>query len=200
MVFHTSNAGGRACDNRPVHRCVSWIIHLVPGDPVRDMLVGRSNPVIVAQVRHQIGLDQPLWHQYLRFITGAVHGNFGYSFTLNQPISTVLRERAVATFWLVTYAVFVSVVLGMPLACAVGSEAGPVGGPGRPILQHSCFCHARFWLGLVLALLFGLKLGWLPVTGYTRSPSPRRSVSRPFRRSRLDCRWWQSSSGSCARA
>lgn len=145
------------------------IIHLVPGDPVQQMLAGRSNPTIVAQVRHQIGLDQPLWRQYVRFITGAIHGNFGTSITLNQSVSVVLRGRSVATFWLLVYAVAVSVLIGMPLAVWSAVRRDRWADQVIRLFSTTAFAMPVFWLGLVLALVFGLEFGWLPVTGYTSS-------------------------------
>jgi peptide/nickel transport system permease protein len=92
------------------------IIHLVPGDPVQQMLGARATPATVAQVRQQLGLDRPLPEQYLTFISGAVRGDFGESITLNHPVSSLIGQRIVATFWLLAYGVFLAVLVGMPLA------------------------------------------------------------------------------------
>lgn len=156
------------------------IIHLVPGDPVQQMLAGRSNPTIIAQVRHQIGLDQPLWRQYLKFISGAVVGHFGRSITLNQSVSTVLRARSMATFWLIVYAIAVAVVVGMPLAVWSAVRRDKMADQVIRLFTTTAFAMPVFWLGLILALIFGLELGWLPVSGYTNSfPGMFKSLTLP---------------------
>jgi peptide/nickel transport system permease protein len=145
------------------------IIHLVPGDPVQQMLAGRSNPTIIAQVRHQIGLDQPLWRQYVKFISGAVVGHFGRSITLNQSISVLLRERATATFWLLVYAMTIAVAISMPLAVWSAVRRDRWADQVIRLFTTTAFAMPVFWLGLVLALVLGLELGWLPVSGYTNT-------------------------------
>lgn len=145
------------------------IIHLVPGDPVQQMLGGRTNPARIAEVRHRLELDTPLWHQYANFLFGAVRGKFGDSITLNQPVSLLLRERSFATFWLLLYGVFVAVLVGMPLAVWSAVRRDRWADQAIRLFSTTAFAMPTFWLGLILALVFGLVLGWLPVTGYTNS-------------------------------
>lgn len=152
------------------------IIHLVPGDPVQQMLAGRSNPTIIHQVRHQIGLDRPLYVQYWKFISGAAVGHFGWSFTLNQSVSVLLRQRAIATFWLIAYAILVAVAIGMPLAVWSAVRRDRLADQIIRVFTTTAFAMPVFWLGLILALIFGLELGWLPVGGYTTA-FPRMFVS-----------------------
>lgn len=145
------------------------IIHLVPGDPVQQMLGGRTTPAIIAQVRHQLELDTPLLHQYLKFISGAVVGNFGESITLNQPVRLLIGQRAVATFWLLLYGVFVALIVTIPLAIWSAVRKDRWADQAIRFFSTTAFAMPTFWLGLVLALIFGLVLHWLPVTGYTNS-------------------------------
>jgi len=145
------------------------IIHLVPGDPVQQMLGARATPQTVAQVRHQLGLDKPLPTQYLKFISGAVVGNFGESITLNQPVRLLIGQRSVATFWLLLYGVGVALLIGVPLAVWSAVRRDRLADQAIRLFSTTAFGMPTFWLGLVLALVFGLELGWLPVTGYTNS-------------------------------
>lgn len=145
------------------------IIHLVPGDPVQQMLGARATPATVAEVRHQLELDRPLPEQYLKFISGAVVGNFGESITLNQPVRLLIGQRAVATFWLLLYGVSVALIVGMPLAVWSAVRRDRWADQAIRLFSTTAFGMPTFWLGLVLALVFGLELGWLPVTGYTNS-------------------------------
>lgn len=145
------------------------IIHLVPGDPVQQMLGARATPATVAEVRHQLELDRPLPEQYLKFISAAVVGNFGESITLNQPVRLLIGQRAVATFWLLLYGVSVALIVGMPLAVWSAVRRDRWADQAIRLFSTTAFGMPTFWLGLVLALVFGLELGWLPVTGYTNS-------------------------------
>jgi ABC-type dipeptide/oligopeptide/nickel transport system permease component len=156
------------------------IIHLVPGDPVQQMLGARATPATVAQVRLQLGLDRPLPEQYLKFISGAVVGNFGESITMNQPVRVLIGQRAVATFWLLLYGVTVALVLGVPLAVWSAVRRDRWADQTIRLFSTTAFGMPTFWLGLVLALIFGLKFGWLPVGGYTNSfPGMFRSLTLP---------------------
>jgi ABC-type dipeptide/oligopeptide/nickel transport system permease component len=143
------------------------IIHLVPGDPVQQMLGARATPETVATVTHELGLDRPLPEQYLKFVSGVVVGDLGDSITLNQPVTTLLRQRSIATFWLLLYGVFVALLVGVPLAVWSAVRRDRSADQIIRLFSTTAFGMPTFWLGLVLALVFGLELGWLPVGGYT---------------------------------
>ena len=143
------------------------LIHLVPGNPVREMLGTHATPHNVAVVSHRLGLDRSLLAQFGSFVAGVVTGHLGQSITFGQPIAALIGERFLPSFVLITYGLVVAVVVGVPLA--VWSAVRP-GGPvdhGVRIFATVSFAMPTFWLGLVLALVFGLKLHWLPVAGYT---------------------------------
>lgn len=145
------------------------IIHLVPGDPVQQMLGARATPETVAAVTHDLGLDRPLPQQYLKFVSGVVVGDLGESITLNQPVTALLRQRSIATFWLLLYGVFVALLIGVPLAVWSAVRRDRWADQIIRLFSTTAFGMPTFWLGLVLALVFGLELGWLPVGGYTDS-------------------------------
>jgi ABC-type dipeptide/oligopeptide/nickel transport system permease component len=156
------------------------IIHLVPGDPVQQMLGAHATPKTVAQVSHRLGLDRPLVEQYARFVFNAVRGDFGRSITMNQPITTLIGQRALATFWLLGYGVVVALLMGMPLAVWSALKRDQVADQLIRLFTTAAFGMPTFWLGLVLALLFGLRLRWLPVGGYTSEfPDLLRSLTLP---------------------
>ena len=143
------------------------IIHLVPGNPVQQMLGARATPETVASVTHDLGLDRPLPEQYLKFVSGVVVGDLGDSITLNQPVTTLLRQRSIATFWLLLYGVVVALLVGVPLAVWSAVRRDRWADQAIRLFSTTAFGMPTFWLGLVLALIFGLELGWLPVGGYT---------------------------------
>lgn len=144
-----------------------FIIHLVPGDPVRIALAGRATPATVARVRHELGLDRPLWTQFWIYVTHMVRGEFGTSFTFDAPVSQILSQRIGASAALISYGMIVSIVIGVPLAIAGALRPNRLLDNEIRIGTSLTFAMPSFWLGLMLALIFGLKFGWFPVAGYS---------------------------------
>ena len=140
-------------------------VHLIPGDPALTMLGERATPEKVTEVRARLGLDRPLWEQYLLYVRKVVHGDLGVSIVRGDPVATDLWRRFPATVELAGAAMVLATVVGVPLGvvCAVRrnslidslARVGALTGVSMPI----------FWLGLVLAWIFGVQLGLLP-TGF----------------------------------
>jgi peptide/nickel transport system permease protein len=140
-------------------------VHLIPGDPALTMLGERATPEKVTEVRARLGLDRPLWEQYLLYVRKVVHGDLGVSIVRGDPVATDLWRRFPATVELAGAAMILATVIGVPLGvvCAVRrnslidslARVGALTGVSMPI----------FWLGLVLAWIFGVQLGLLP-TGF----------------------------------
>jgi len=147
------------------------VVHLVPGDPVQQLLGSRATPEAIAAARHQVGLDQPLLRQFVSFAGGALHGDFGRSIPLDAPVSQVVGPRLLPSALLITYGLALALLIGVPLA--VLAAVRPNRGADNLIRFATTFAFAMptFWLGLMLALLLGLELGWFPVSGYDRSVS-----------------------------
>jgi peptide/nickel transport system permease protein len=143
-----------------------FIIHLVPGDPVRQMLGSSATPDSIERTRQELGLDQPLPRQFAHFIIRTSTGDFGESLPLQTPISTLISHRVMPSVILIVYGVLVALVIGVPLA--VMSALRPQSVVDNSVLVMTTFTFAmpQFWLGLVLALLFGLYLKIFPVSGY----------------------------------
>lgn len=140
---------------------------LMPGDPA-VMMAGEAagDPHVVAQIRAQLMLDQPVWWQYLHWLFAALHGNLGYSWRLTAPVSQLIAQKLPVTLQLAGMAFFFSVVIGVPagVISAVKRDtawdwlANAIGLFGLSI--------PTFWLGIVLILLVSVDLGWLPPSGY----------------------------------
>ncbi len=143
------------------------LIHLVPGNPVRTMLGARATPEQVAAATRRLGLDRPLVDQFGSFVWGLLSGNPGQSITFAQPIASLISERILPSFLLICYGLVVAIVVGTPLAVFSAVRPGGAFDHGTRLFTTVAFAMPTFWLGLVLALLFGLKLHWLPVAGYT---------------------------------
>jgi peptide/nickel transport system permease protein len=142
------------------------IIRLVPGDPVLVMLGLNATPSLVAQTRHELGLDQPVYVQYARWVTGAVHGNFGYDYQSGQPISNLIGQALPVTAELVVLAIVMAIVLGVLIgvAAAIWRDRAPDWAAQAVSLLG--ISVPDFWLGVILMLTLGLKFALFPTSGY----------------------------------
>lgn len=146
------------------------IVHLVPGDPARILLGPRATPAAVADLSAQLGLDRSLPQQYWDFVSGAVTFSFGESFQFRQPVSEVIGPRILPSAFLIAYSLVVALVIAVPLA--ILSARRRDGWPDQVVrlFTTTTFAMPSFWLGLLLTLVFGLQLGWLPTSGYGDTP------------------------------
>ncbi len=141
------------------------LIHLIPGDPAQAMLGESASPQDVAELRARLGLDRPLLEQYGRFLRGAVSGDLGRSLRTNQPVTSAIIERMLATFELAAAAMFVAVAVAIPLGIAAAVWRGTAVDHGATTLSLLGISIPNFWLGPLLAIIFSIELGWLPVSG-----------------------------------
>jgi len=142
------------------------LIHLTPGDPAAGLLAQRVTPELIAQVRHQLGLDVPLWQQYLVFIWNAIHGNLGYSYHLHENVDVLVATGLPVTAFLVVYACVIALVLGVPLAVVAATYRNRWPDQAVRGTLVVTFSLPAFW---VAVLLIGLALrsnGVLPSGGY----------------------------------
>jgi peptide/nickel transport system permease protein len=144
-----------------------FMIHLVPGDPVRIVLAGRATPASIARVRHELALDRPLWSQFWLYVSHTLRGDFGTSFTLDSPVGQIIGQRVGPSAALIGYGMLVSIVVGVPLAIVAALHPNRWLDNAIRLSTTVTFGLPGFWLGLMLALIFGLKLGWFPVAGYS---------------------------------
>ncbi len=135
------------------------------GDPVYMFISPEMNQADIAEVSRSLGLDRPVWEQYLRFLGSAVSGDLGRSFVFGQPALGLILDRAPATLELALTAVLMAIVLGVPLGLYAGLKpASPV---SKSIMAGSIvgFSLPNFWVGIMLIMVFAVMLGWLPSTG-----------------------------------
>jgi ABC-type dipeptide/oligopeptide/nickel transport system permease component len=142
-------------------------IHLLPGDPAQIMLYGRGtvNSADVVALRHQLGLDQSLPLQYWNFMTGAIHLDFGSSIASKRPVFREITDRLPTTAELTLVAMAFSLIFGFIAGVVAAVQNRRPLGRGVAILAILGISVPEFVLGTVLALIFGLRLGWLPVAG-----------------------------------
>jgi len=141
------------------------LIHLVPGDPVQAMLGESASPQDITELRARLGLDRPLHVQYSLFLRGLAAGNLGTSLRTNQPVARAIAERLPATFELAFAAMAIAVVFAIPLGIIAAARAGTGIDRMATTLALLGISVPNFWLGPVLAIVFSVTLGWLPVSG-----------------------------------
>jgi peptide/nickel transport system permease protein len=141
------------------------LIHLVPGDPAQAMLGDGAAPKDIAELRTNLGLDQPLLTQYVTFLRHAVTGDLGKSFRTGQPVTTMIVERIPATAELAIAAMLVAIVIAIPLGVVAAVWRGTAIDYGAMTFALAGVSIPNFWLGPLLAIVFAVELGWLPVSG-----------------------------------
>ncbi len=139
-------------------------LHMI-GNPV-DILIGQDvDQIDRLRIIKELGLDQPIWRQYLAFLNGALHGNLGNSFVYNTPAIQLIFQRLPATLELAVAALIMSVLIGIPLGLLAGLF------PQHPLSRLAMtgsilgFSLPTFWIGLMLIMAFSVSLGWLPSGG-----------------------------------
>lgn len=142
------------------------LIHAAPGNPVREMLGGHATNSEVERVSARLGLDHPLPRQFVSFISDTATGHFGQSFTFAQPVGSLISQRLEPSAFLIVYGLVVAVIIGVPLAIVAALHVDGIMDNVIRTFSTVAFTMPGFWLGLVLALVFALKLSLLPVSGY----------------------------------
>ncbi|HEX3723084.1 MAG TPA: ABC transporter permease, partial [Nitrolancea sp.] len=145
---------------------VFMILRLTPGGPAVAMLGDQASPEAVAKLNHQLGLDKPLYVQYLRWLGSALHGDLGRSAFGNQPVTQLIVQRIVPTLELSILALIVSLLIGITAGVIAAVKRNTVVDAVASILAILGVSTPSFWLAILLVLLFSLKLGWLPALGY----------------------------------
>ena len=141
------------------------LIHLVPGDPAQAMMGDGASPQDVAELRVSLGLDKPLLTQYATFLRRGLGGDLGKSFRTGQPVTTMIAERVPATAELAVAAMLVAIAIAIPLGVVAAVWRGTAIDYGAMTFALAGVSIPNFWLGPLLAIVFAVELGWLPVSG-----------------------------------
>jgi ABC-type dipeptide/oligopeptide/nickel transport system permease component len=141
------------------------LIHLVPGDPAQAMLGDGATQEEVERLRLALGLDRPLLAQYGAFLGGLVKGDLGTSFRYNAPVTDQILARLPNTALLAVAAMTVAILFAVPLGIIAAVYRGRVPDHAAMTLALVGISMPNFWLGPLMAILFAVYLGWLPVSG-----------------------------------
>jgi ABC-type dipeptide/oligopeptide/nickel transport system permease component len=144
---------------------VFLLIHLVPGDPILQMLGEGATPADLTALRHQYGLDQPLWRQYLRYWNGVVHGDLGSSIRLHDSVAHLISARYPYTLALTLTALSLGLALALPAGILTAVRRGRWLDQALSVVSLTGLSVPGLVLGPVLILVFSILLGWLPVSG-----------------------------------
>ena len=146
-----------------------FMIHLIPGDPARNMLGPRATPERVAELRQSLGLEEPLWSQYRRFLTGVVRGDLGVSLYYRQAVGPLILERLPPTVFLIVYSAIIALLLAIPLGIIAAVRRNTWVDQAIRTISLVTLAMPAFWLGVLFILYFGLYRGWFPIGGYGES-------------------------------
>jgi ABC-type dipeptide/oligopeptide/nickel transport system permease component len=144
---------------------VFLLAHIVPGDPVQQMLGEGARAEDLQQLRHALGLDVPIGKQYVHYLTGIVHGDLGESFRFREPVTRVVLEHYPATLELAIVALLVCTVIGIPAGLLAAERRATATDHAVGFFTLLGLSVPNFALGPVLILVFSVILGWLPVSG-----------------------------------
>jgi ABC-type dipeptide/oligopeptide/nickel transport system permease component len=144
---------------------VFLLIHIVPGDPVEQMLGEGAAPGQIEQLRHTLGLDKPLLVQYGNYLWQIARGDLGQSFKFQAPVRHVIFERYPATLQLAFLALIVCMLIAIPAGVMAASRRSQASDRTIGVLTLFGLAVPNFALGPLLITLFSIKIGWLPVSG-----------------------------------
>jgi peptide/nickel transport system permease protein len=142
------------------------VLEVLPGDPAALILGTGAREDTLAALRHQLGLDAPLWLQYARWIGGLFVGDFGTSFTYHVPVSELVRQRVMVSVPLALLAIVLSTAIAIPVGVGAAARRGGAVDAGLMGVAQVGVALPNFWLGLLLILLFAVRLPWLPASGF----------------------------------
>jgi len=141
------------------------LLRVAPGDPVNAIYGERGNPQVIDQIKRELGLYDPLYVQYFTYLRSVFTGNMGTSILTSKPVIEEVQDRMPATLELTFSSMIVASVLGIGLGTFAGTRRDRPADYGTRIFAAMAYNIPIFWFGLILKLIFGLWLGWLPVSG-----------------------------------
>jgi len=144
---------------------VFLLLRVAPGNPIQAALGGHVPEQYVHQIEHKLGFDKPLLTQYGDYLWNVVRGDLGTTITDNRPLSQIITQNGAATFELAIFAMLIAVMVGVPLGLIAGRNRDTPLDVGCRVFGIVAYATPVFFLGLMSQLVFGIWLGWLPISG-----------------------------------
>lgn len=144
-----------------------FILRVMPGDPVKSVLGAHAPPKVIEQKRVEMGLDKPIVVQYFNYLRDLTRFDLGNSMIYDQRVSKPILDKLPATLELIIVGMTLTILIGIPLGAFAASKRRTSGDMGIRLYGIIVFCVPVYWMGLMLQLVFGIWLGWLPVAGRT---------------------------------
>jgi peptide/nickel transport system permease protein len=141
---------------------------LLPGDPALIMAGEERDPKVLAEIREQYRLDQPIPIQYLYWIKGVLSGNLGESMRLKAPVGALVLQKLPVTLQLASMALLIALCIGIPAGIVSAVKKETAWDYGANLFALWGLSTPNFWLGILLIFLFSVTLGWLPASGYVQ--------------------------------
>lgn len=145
---------------------VFLLMNVIPGDPVALMLEKRADPATMAKVRHELGLDQPLFIQYLDFIKGVFQGDLGTSYFTKEPVLDTLTRSFFITLQLAACSFIFAVIIGITCGMLAAIYRGKAVDSILMTLSIIGISAPSFWVAIILQMIFGLWLDLMPISGF----------------------------------
>ncbi|MFB6254955.1 MAG: ABC transporter permease [Halobacteriaceae archaeon] len=142
------------------------LMHVAPGGPAYALLGVKATPEKVAQIRQQYNLNQPIYIQYLTWIWNVLHGDLGQSITRSRPVASLLVDRLPVSLSLAIFAMIISLTISIPAGIIGAVKKDQLPDTIARVFAFWGISMPNFWLGILLILIFGVKLSVLPVYGY----------------------------------
>ena len=145
---------------------VFCVVQIVPGDPVTYMMGLNADPAAATTLRHLLGLDVPLLHRYVSWVGDLLRGDFGLSYTYRIPVGGLIAERLQLSLPLALYALLLSTAIALPLGLIAAARRGALSDWAVTGMTQLGLALPNFWLGMLLVLLFAVRLHWVSAGGF----------------------------------
>jgi peptide/nickel transport system permease protein len=142
------------------------LLYLVPADPVRQIAGRSATAETVESIRRQLGLDLPLWQQYLRYLGNLLQGDLGRSYIQKTDVTTLILSRLPATLQLLAGAIVVELLIGLSAGIFAATRRGRASDRVVMVLSFAAVSAPQFVVGILLLYVFSVQLGWFPIGGY----------------------------------
>jgi peptide/nickel transport system permease protein len=142
------------------------LLFLLPADPVRQIAGRSATPEVVESIRRQLGLDLPLWRQYLRYLGNLLQGDLGRSYIQKTEVATLILSRLPATLQLMAGAIAVELLIGLTAGVVAAANRGRGLDRALMVASFTAVSAPQFVVGILLLYVFAVRLGWFPIGGY----------------------------------